>query len=93
MEQVYKNCQSCGMPLSKDLQGGGTEVNGAKSRMYCSNCYQRGTFVLPDITVEQMQERVKGKMKEMGFPGFLTGFFTKGIPKLERWKSLSRNTT
>jgi len=25
-------------------------------------------------------------MKEMGFPGFLSGFFTKGIPKLERWR-------
>jgi hypothetical protein len=33
-----------------------------------------------------MQELVKSKMKEMGFPGFLTSFFTWGIPKLERWR-------
>jgi hypothetical protein len=92
MTRAFKNCQSCGMPLSKDPNGGGGEANGAKSGMYCSHCYQNGKFVLPDITVGQMQERVKQRMKEMGFPGFLTGFFSKGIPKLERWNSSSRNT-
>lgn len=83
---TYKNCQSCGMPLSRDDKGGGTETNGNKSQMYCSHCYQGGKFTQPDITVEQMQDRVKGKMKEMGFPGFISGFFTRGIPKLKRWK-------
>jgi len=34
-----------------------------------------------------MQELVKGKMKEMGIPGFLTPFFKMGNPRLERWKS------
>ena len=54
--------------------------------MYCSYCYENGDFTQPDITVDEMKALVKGKMKEMGFPGFLAGFFTKGIPKLERWK-------
>lgn len=83
----YKNCQSCGMPLKKDPNGGGTEKDGSKSKMYCSYCYQNGSFTQPNITVTEMQSFVKGKMKEMGFPGFLAGFFTKGIPKLERWKA------
>lgn len=83
---TYKNCQSCGMPLKKDAKGGGTNADGSKSTMYCSHCYENGKFTLPDITMSQMQERVKGKLKEMGFPGFLAGFFTKGIPKLKRWK-------
>jgi len=82
----YKNCQSCGMPLKKDEKGGGTNADGTKSKMYCSKCYQDGKFTTPDITVTQMQELVKGKLKEMGFPGFIAGFFTRGIPKLERWK-------
>ncbi len=85
--QTYKNCQSCGMPLKKDEKGGGTNADGTKSTMYCSRCYEMGKFTRPDITVEKMQELVKGKLKEMGFPGFITGFFTKGIPKLARWKS------
>jgi hypothetical protein len=87
MEAQYKNCQSCGMPLNKDPNGGGTEADGSKSIMYCSHCYQNGKFTHPDMTVQQMKDRVKQKLKEMGFPGFLAGFFTKNIPKLERWKN------
>ncbi|MBI3586727.1 MAG: zinc ribbon domain-containing protein [Ignavibacteriales bacterium] len=84
MSETYKNCQSCGMPLSKNP--GGTEANGSKSTMYCSHCYQNGKFTLPDITLPQMQERVKKMMKEeMHIPGFLSFFFTRNIPKLKRW--------
>jgi hypothetical protein len=78
-------CQSCGMPLSKDSQGGGTEKDGSKSSLYCSHCYQNGKFTNPDITVVEMQELVKGKLREMHFPGFMASFFTKDIPKLKRW--------
>jgi hypothetical protein len=87
MEKMYKFCQSCGMPMKKDEKGGGTNADGTKSLMYCSYCYQDGKFFRPDFTGKQMQELVKGKMKEMGIPGFLTPFFTYGIPKLERWRS------
>ena len=84
--KTYKNCQSCGMPLKKDPYGGGTEKDGSKSNKYCSYCYENGEFTNPDMTVEEMKILVKGKLKEMGFPGFIAGMFTKGIPKLERWK-------
>lgn len=87
MENAYKNCQSCGMPLKKDDQGGGTNKDGSRSTMYCSKCYENGEFRNPEIdSAEKMQVFVKEKLKEMGFPGFIAGFFTKGIPKLERWK-------
>ncbi|MGM5468990.1 zinc ribbon domain-containing protein [Flavobacteriaceae bacterium LMO-SS05] len=89
MNKVYKNCQSCGMPLKKDAKGGGTNTDGSKSTVYCSHCYEGGKFLQPDITALQMQNFVKDKLKEMKFPGFLASFFTKGIPKLERWKNNS----
>lgn len=87
MNSSYANCQSCGMPLNKDKEGGGTEANGSKSHKYCSHCYRDGKFTQPHLKVEEMQALVKGKLKEVGFPGFLTGFFSKRIPKLERWKN------
>jgi len=87
MEKISKNCQSCGMPLRKDENGGGTHADGSKSTMYCSRCYENGKFTQPDITVDGMKTLVKGKLKEMGFPGFAAWFFTSGIPRLERWKS------
>jgi hypothetical protein len=86
MEKVYKNCQSCGMPLKRDENGGGTNADGSKSNKFCSHCYQKGQFTLPDITAAQMKDHVKTKLKESGIPSFLTGFFVSNIPKLERWK-------
>jgi len=87
METVYKNCQSCSMPMKRDPQGGGTNADSSKSAMYCSKCFQGGNFINPEInTAEKMQEFVKGKLKEIGFPGFIAKFFVKGIPNLKRWK-------
>jgi hypothetical protein len=86
MEKTHKFCQSCGMPMKKDEKGGGTNADASKSQMYCSYCYQDGNFTRPDFSANDMQMLVKGKMKEMGIPEFLTGFFTYKIPKLERWK-------
>jgi hypothetical protein len=80
-----KYCQSCGMPLSKDEKGGGSEKDGSKSVLYCSHCYQNGSFTSPDITADQMVDLVKGKMKEMHIPGFLAYFMVRNIPKLKRW--------
>lgn len=87
MKKVYKFCQSCGMPLDKDEQGGGTNADGSKSTMYCSKCYEAGAFKSPEITTAtEMQTFVKGKLKEKGFPAPLAWLFTLTIPKLERWK-------
>ncbi len=83
--ESLKNCQSCGMPLKRDPRGGGTNADGSKSATCCSHCYDGGRFTTPEMTVEQMQDLVKGKLKEMGFPGFVAGLFTKRIPKLQRW--------
>lgn len=86
MEQAYKNCQSCGMPLKKSPNGGGTNADGTTSKMYCAHCFDKGQFRQPDMTVTQMQELVKDKMKEMPFYlRMFTGMFVKGIPKLKRW--------
>jgi hypothetical protein len=75
------------MPMKKDEKGRGMNADGTKSTMYCSKCYEGGKFKLPNMTVTEMQALVKGKLKEFGFPGFLAGFFTKNIPRLERWKN------
>lgn len=79
-------CQSCGMPLSKDARGGGTNADGSKNTEYCSNCYENGKFTEPDITMEQMHSKVIDMMKtRMHFPGFIAKYFAKDIPTLKRW--------
>lgn len=81
-----KYCQSCSIPLDKDKNGGGTNADGTKSDKYCGYCFVDGEFVAKDMTVDEMQEYVKSKLKSMGFPGFMAGMLTNGIPKLERWQ-------
>jgi hypothetical protein len=83
-------CQSCGMPLSRDPMGGGTNADGTRTAEYCSHCYRKGAFTQPDITAEQMQTLVEGKLRTMHFPGFLARRFAKDVPTLRRWKNSAR---
>ncbi len=83
---MEKFCQSCGMPMKKDPQLGGTNVDGSKNEKYCSYCYAEGQFMQPDMTVKEMQSFCIEKMQEQGMPRFVGWIFTRGLPKLERWK-------
>ena len=84
---MAKFCQSCMMPLNKDPNHGGTEADGSKSQKYCSLCYRDGAFLWPDATAKDMQALVVEKLTEKGKPRLLTWFFTRSIPKLERWRN------
>lgn len=86
MSNKNNYCQSCGMPLKKDPNGGGTEKDGTINKKYCSYCYEKGKFTQPNITMPEMKTLVIGEMKKMGMPGFVAKIFAMGIPKLERWK-------
>jgi len=90
MKTSNPKCQSCGMPLKRDEQGGGTNADGSRNTTYCSHCYQSGGFVVPGMTVEQMQTLVGEKLVGIGFPRFVTGMFTRRIPRLERWRASAR---
>lgn len=79
-------CQSCGMPLAKDPNGGGTEAGGSKSTKFCSYCYQNGVFTFTG-DVNEFQEHCRKKMIEGGHSRFLSWLFTRGLKRLERWKS------
>lgn len=82
-----KFCQSCGMPISKDPQGGGTNFDGSKNQEYCSYCYVGGEFTSPEIdTPQKMQKFCIEQMKKQGMPKIVAWLFTRQIPKLKRWK-------
>ncbi len=83
-----KFCQSCGYPLNKDEQGGGTNADGSVNEKYCSMCYKDGEFLSPPEvdTAEKMQKFCIKEMKKDGMNGMLAWVLTRGIPRLERWK-------
>ena len=85
---MNKFCQSCGMPMKKDPENGGTNADGSKSPEYCSYCFRNGAFTSPEIrTAADMQRFCIGKLKEMGMPGFMAWLFTRSIPRLARWRT------
>jgi len=87
-EECYKQCQSCGMPLKADRQGGGTEKDGSRSCVYCSLCYRDGVFINPDRTAEEMQVLVdKVLREEVRMNRIFRWFAVKQIPRLKRWRS------
>jgi len=74
------------MPLKQDPQGGGKNANGSISDEYCSFCYHKGKFTQPDITVKEMQQFLKSKLKDLGYPWFVASIFAMRVKKLKRWK-------
>ncbi len=83
----YKFCQSCGMPMNKDPEGGGTDKDGNKSEKYCFYCYRDGAFTADHIKdAKEMQEFCIRIMKGKGMNGILAWLLTRGIPRLERWQ-------
>jgi hypothetical protein len=80
-------CQSCAMPMEKP-EDFGTNADGSKSNDYCHYCFQKGKFTEPNLTVEQMIDKVsnlimtKMKMSETQAKQMATMF----IPTLERWR-------
>ena len=85
-EKKYSCCQSCGLPWNKDPKGGGSNADGSKSSMYCSYCFNDGSFLNPNLTAGDMQAYATKKLQQYGIPAMLANLLTKGIPDLERWK-------
>lgn len=86
MGQFDKFCQSCGMPMEKDPEKGGTLKDGYKTTTYCSYCYQSGAFKDNFTSSAEMVKLVRGKLKEMGYGPIKRWFYSSHIPRLERWR-------
>jgi hypothetical protein len=86
MGKFEKFCQSCGMPMEKDVEMGGTNADGSKTMKFCSYCYKSGAFVDNFTKSSEMRDFVKDKLKEMGYGPLKRWFYTSHISQLERWK-------
>lgn len=80
--------QSCGFPLKRDKQGGGTGKDGSISPMYCSMCHANGAILSPPEidTAEKMQQFCIDQMRKAGTNRFFARLATRPIPKLELWR-------
>jgi hypothetical protein len=85
---LKKICQSCSMPLDNEMLFG-TEKDGSKNQHYCRYCYQNGTFVNPDTTLEEMTAFMTKKMQEMGIGESIVKSAVNSLPFLDRWRTSS----
>ncbi|MDR1671470.1 MAG: zinc ribbon domain-containing protein [Alistipes sp.] len=83
---MSKMCESCGMPMSKDPQGGGTNADGTRNPDYCSYCRADGRFTF-EGTLPEFREICRKAMIENGMSKFMAWLFTRGMGRLPRWKT------
>ncbi|OPX21474.1 MAG: transcriptional regulator [Planctomycetales bacterium 4484_113] len=80
-------CQSCAMPMEKP-EDFGTNADGGRNDDYCCYCFKDGEFTEPDITMEQMTEKVIDIMvKQMNMAeAQVKPMMRAMIPQLKRWR-------
>ena len=80
-------CQSCAMPMEKP-EHFGTHADGSLSQEYCCFCFRNGAFTEPNITMEQMMDKVACFMTEnLRVPEAQAKEIVQAfIPKLKRWQ-------
>jgi RNase P subunit RPR2 len=81
----YTVCQSCGSPFSKNKNNYFKITGGTYNIKYCTDCFQDDRFTEPELTLEEMKQKLTDKLRSMGMPGNLERF-TERLATLERWK-------
>jgi hypothetical protein len=83
--QKISVCQSCGMPMAK-IEEFGSNKNDSKNDDYCIYCFQKGSFTSPNITLDQMIEKIVQMHDQMGITEEDARKMAKeNLPKLKRW--------
>jgi hypothetical protein len=89
METKKQICQSCGMPLDKDPNKGGTNADKSISDKYCSFCFKDGKFLDEGTTLqEKIEKNIQIAISRMNIPESKAREMAENLlPNLERWKS------
>lgn len=74
------------MPLNKP-EVLGTEKDGSKSNEYCTYCYQNGSFINPNMTLDEMKTLVRTQMEKMKMDAGVINMAVSSLPNLKRWRT------
>lgn len=84
LDEIDTFCQSCAMPMAS-AEDYGTTINGLQNTDYCCYCYQNGEFTQPNLTKEEMIEKVSEILTQMQIPQDQVDQVKSFIPMLKRW--------
>jgi hypothetical protein len=80
-------CQSCGMPLEKDPNKGGSNADQSLNLTYCSYCFRNGKFLDQGISLREKIEKNIAIAVRMGMTADLARQIAEStLPGLERWR-------
>ena len=85
-KKKYAVCQSCGAPFSKNSNNYFRITGGFYDVRFCTECFQNDQFTEPNLSMEQMKQKLIAKLRALGMPGNLDRF-TERLHTLERWKT------
>lgn len=79
-------CQSCGISLGEGYFG--TNEDGSQNDLYCTFCFQKGTFIEPDLALDDMiTKSVEHMTRELSLtPEKARELAEETLPKLSRWR-------
>lgn len=84
LDEIDTFCQSCAMPMANQ-EDFGTNSNGLQNNDYCCYCYQNGEFTQPNLTKEEMINKVSELLIQMKIPHEQVEQVKSFIPMLKRW--------
>jgi len=84
--QENRFCQSCLLPMSVPSMIG-TNLDGSLNKKFCGDCYQKGHFTAPEITLQEMKQKVKTVLEANEIPSNVIDLSINYLPKLARWKN------
>lgn len=79
--EISERCNSCAKTMSKESLRP-KEKNEDFNFIYCSDCYENGEFIEPNLTLKQMKKKIGKKYKNK----ILLWWRLIQIDKLERWR-------
>jgi hypothetical protein len=84
--QEKKFCQSCLLPISIPTMNG-TNQDGSPNKKFCWNCYRNGSFTAPEITLQEMEQKVKKMLEANQIPANVIDLSINYLPRLARWRN------
>ena len=81
-----EHCQSCGIPLNRDLVFASKTEDEKKKIKYCGHCFKGGQFTEPDFTIDKMKSSLEKRCKELGFSKLQVYVWKNDLENLDRWR-------
>ena len=83
----YLLCQSCAMPFDEGHKKFIAKERDGSDSVYCTYCYENGTFIDPKATISDMVEMALPHLtRKIGNEGVARKQLTDTISGLLRWK-------